>query len=100
MTPLVHASEQARADGLARITKEIGRLDAWSFWAVPADDHVVVAGTTGVFLVVPEVRPGALEVQGRRVRVGGKDVRLRPRSPGARRCCQPLARNGSCGPSA
>jgi hypothetical protein len=85
MTPSVQATEQARADGLARITKEIGRLDAWSFWSVPADDHVVVAGTTGVFLVVPEVRPGALEVRGRRVRVGGDDVRLRPLRAAAKR---------------
>jgi hypothetical protein len=63
---------------MARITNETGRLDAWSFWSVPGVDHVVVAGTTGVFLIVPDVREGFLEGEGRRVRVGGERVRLRP----------------------
>jgi hypothetical protein len=76
--PLVKASERALADALTRVTRETGRLDAWSFWTVPAHDHVVVAGTTGVFLVVPEIREGVLDVDGRHVRVGGHDVRLRP----------------------
>ena len=85
MAPLVRASERACADALARIMKEIGRLDAWSFWSVPAQDHVVVAGTTGVFLVAPEVRQGHLEVEGRRVTVSGQEVRLRPIRSATRR---------------
>jgi hypothetical protein len=78
MSRLLRASEPARAEAMARITKETGRLDAWSFWSVPAVDHVVVAGTTGVFLIVPDIHEGFLEGEGRRVRIGGERVRLRP----------------------
>lgn len=78
MSQLVRASEPARAEAVARVTRETGRLDAWSFWSVPATDHVVVAGTTGVFLVVPDIHEGFLEVTGRRVRIGGERIRLRP----------------------
>jgi hypothetical protein len=78
MPRLLRASESDRAEALARLTKETARLDAWSFWSVPATDHVVVAGTTGVFLVVPDVHNGYLEVDGRRVRIGGERIRLRP----------------------
>jgi hypothetical protein len=85
MPRLDRASERAGAEALARIAKEIGRLDAWSFWSVPAEDHIVVAGTTGVFLVVPEVRDGALEVRGRRALIGGEEVRMRPARAAARR---------------
>ena len=94
MPRLVLASERACADALARIMKEIGRLDAWSFWSVPAQDHVVVAGTTGVFLVAPEVREGHLEVEGRRVTVGGQEVRLRPMRAAARRLRNRLGSGG------
>ena len=82
---MVRASERACADALARIMKELGRLDAWSFWSVPDVDHVVVAGTTGVFLVAPEIRTGPLEIDGRHVRVGGREVRLRPLRTAAKR---------------
>ncbi len=78
MPQLLRASERDVAGALARITKATGRLDAWSFWSVPSHDHVVVAGTTGVFLILPDVHEGFLEVQGRRVRIGGDRIRLRP----------------------
>jgi hypothetical protein len=82
---LLRASERECADALARITKELGRLDAWSFWSVPRMDHVVVAGTTGVFLIVPEIREGLLEVDGRGLVIGGEDIRLRPIRTAAKR---------------
>ena len=85
MARLIRSSERAGADALAPITKQLGRLDAWSFWIVPDEDHVVVAGTTGIFLVVPETREGFVEVDGRRVQVGGRDVRVRPVRAAARR---------------
>jgi hypothetical protein len=85
MPQLVRASDRVVTDALARIVRETNHLDALSFWTVPAADHVVVAGTTGVFLVVPEIREGLLEVDGRRVRLGGRDVRLRPLRAAARR---------------
>jgi hypothetical protein len=78
MPQLLRASESDRAEALARITRATGRLDAWSFWSVPSSDHVVVAGTTGVFLVVPDIHEGFLDVEGRRVRIGGDRIRLRP----------------------
>ena len=82
MARLMRGSERAGVEALVRITKEVGRLDAWSFWSVPA---VVAAGTTGVFLVVPESREGLLEVEGRSVRVGGRKARLRPVRVAAKR---------------
>jgi len=85
MSRLLRVSERARADALAQVTRELGRLDAWSFWSVPGTDHVVVAGTTGVFLVVPEIRDGFLSVEGRHVTVDGAHVRLRPIRAAARR---------------
>ena len=78
MPPLVRASERELTDAVAEIVRQTGRLDAWSFWTVPYADHVVVAGTTGVFLIVPDLHEGTLEVAGRRPRIGGRDVRLRP----------------------
>lgn len=70
-------SEPDRGEAIARIVKATGRLDAWSFWSVPSADDVVVAGTTGVFLVVPDIHEGYMEVSGRRVRIGGERIRLR-----------------------
>lgn len=78
MRQLVRTSESERAQAVARLVKETGRLDAWSFWSVPAADHVVVAGTTGVFLVVPDIHEGYLEATGRRVRIGPERIRLGP----------------------
>jgi hypothetical protein len=78
MPRLLRASEPDRAAALARVTKETGRLDAWSYWSVPGHDHVVVAGVTGVFLIVPDIHDGFLEAEGRRVRIGGDRIRLRP----------------------
>jgi hypothetical protein len=85
MPRLVRAPDRTIAQAIARITRETARLDAWSFWTVPADDHVVVAGTTGVFLIVPEIHDGMLDVAGRRVRVGGRSVALRPLRAAVRR---------------
>jgi hypothetical protein len=72
-------------DALARVARELSRLDPWTFWTVPMDDHLVVAGTTGVFLVVPEDAVGGLEVEGRRVLVGERALRLRPLRGAAKR---------------
>jgi hypothetical protein len=72
-------------DALARVARELSRLDPWTFWTVPMDDHLVVSGTTGVFLVVPEEAEGGVEVDGRRVLVGGRALRLRPLRAAAKR---------------
>jgi hypothetical protein len=85
MSRLVQASERALADAIAQMMREAHRLDAWSFWTVPGRDHVVVAGSTGVFLVVPEIGEGVLEVEGRRVTVGSRTVRLRSVRAAARK---------------
>ena len=73
------------SDAIARVARELARLDPWTFWTVPRDDHLVVSGTTGVFLVVPEASEGYLEVEGRRVLVGGRAVNLRPLRAAAKR---------------
>ena len=72
------APDPPPSDAIARVARELARLDPWTFWTVPRDDHLVVTGTTGVFLVVPEVAEGHLEVDGRRVLVGGRALKLRP----------------------
>jgi hypothetical protein len=80
-----YGSDRPPPVALARVARELARLDPWTFWTVPIDDHLVVAGTTGVFLVVPEDAEGNVEVDGRRVLVGGHAVKLRPLRGAAKR---------------
>jgi hypothetical protein len=51
-------------EALARVSSALRSLDAFSFWVVPSRDanrdDLIVAGTTGVFLVMPCNRAGAL----------------------------------------
>jgi hypothetical protein len=70
---------------IAQVARGLSRLDPWTFWTVPIDDHLVVAGTTGVFLVVPDDAEGYVEVDGRRLLVGGRAVKLRPLRGAAKR---------------
>jgi hypothetical protein len=51
--PRHHSIGRPSPDAMARVARELSCLDPWTFWTVPMDDHLVVAGTTGVFLVVP-----------------------------------------------
>jgi hypothetical protein len=60
-------NDPAHLEGLARLSKELGRLDPYSFWVVPAGSlssagDVIVAGSTGLFLMAAWPAPGAFSV--------------------------------------
>jgi hypothetical protein len=65
-------------DGKARLSNELGRLDPYTFWSVPAGARsagdVVVAGPTGVFLVAAWPAPGAFSVSLGRPVVDGRSI--------------------------
>lgn len=73
-------SHDARTDdGVARLSKELARLDAYSFWTVPAGalskaGDVIVVGTTGVFLVAAWPAPGAFSLSRGRPVVEGRPI--------------------------
>jgi hypothetical protein len=79
------AGDRVRATALARVTKELGRLDPWTFWTVPVGDDLVVAGSTGVFLVRVEEQEGTLEARGRRISIGAVRISLRGLRAAAKR---------------
>jgi hypothetical protein len=82
------ASDAESAEARTLVTKELGRLDAYSFWVVPAQPgpagDLVVAGTTGVFLIAACGREGHLK-PGRRPTVGDAAIRVRPLRAAAKR---------------
>jgi hypothetical protein len=54
-------------EGLARVARALHRLDAYSFWVVPADPRsagdMIVVGITGAFLIAAWPAPGAFSVE-------------------------------------
>ena len=83
-------SHEDAASGEARalLAKELARLDAYSFWVVPTEPDLpgdlIVAGTTGVFLIAACGREGHLQ-PGRRPTVGDVAVPVRPLRTAAKR---------------
>lgn len=77
--PLRSKSDDAR-EGEARtaLAEALRRLDAYSFFTVPADPatggDVIVVGTTGAFLVKACGLPGVAAIKGRRPLVGDRPV--------------------------
>lgn len=68
----------AGPEDLARIARELLRLDPWSYWAVELEagsgaTHAVL-GTTGAFVVAPCPLDGYLVAEGRRLTVDGTTV--------------------------
>lgn len=60
-------NDPAHLEGLARLSKELSRLDPYSFWVVPAGalsgaGDLIVAGSTGLFLMAVWPAPGAFSV--------------------------------------
>jgi hypothetical protein len=60
-------NEHAHLEGLARLSKELGRLDPYSFWVVPSGSlsnagDLIVAGSTGLFLMAAWPVSGAFSV--------------------------------------
>lgn len=70
---------EATPDDLALILRELQRLDAWSFWAVPLGPEggldVAVVGTTGAYLVRPCGLEGRLAYERGGVTIDGRRVR-------------------------
>jgi hypothetical protein len=66
------------SEAVTRLTRALGRLDAHSYFRVPADPSsvadTIVTGTTGVFLIAAYARSGVLTVDGGRPRVDGRKV--------------------------
>jgi hypothetical protein len=72
-------TELAHLEGLARLSKELGRLDAHTFWTVPAGSlatagDLIVAGSTGIFLLAVWPASGAFAVHRGRPLVGEEPI--------------------------
>jgi hypothetical protein len=64
---MTETNDPAHLEGLARLSKELGRLDPYSFWVVPAGTlssagDLIVAGATGLFLMAAWPATGAFSV--------------------------------------
>ena len=60
-------NDPAHLEGLARLSKELGRLDPFTFWVLPAGalssaGDLILAGSTGLFLMAAWPAPGAFSV--------------------------------------
>lgn len=65
--------------GVAEVSSELGRLDAFSYWVVPSGSlstagDLIVAGTTGIFLIAAWPAPGAFSISRGRPVVEGKPI--------------------------
>ena len=72
-------NDPAHLEGLARLSKELGRLDPYSFWVLPAGSlsttaDLIVAGATGLFLLAVWPAPGAFSVSRGRPMVGDEPI--------------------------
>jgi hypothetical protein len=81
--PGTTTNDPEHLEGLARLSKELGRLDPYSFWVVPAGTlssaaDLIVAGATGLFLAAAWPAPGAFSVSRGRPMVDDHPI------PGAR----------------
>ena len=64
---MAETNDPAHLEGLARLSKELGRLDPFTFWVLPAGDlssagDLILAGATGLFLMAAWPAPGAFSV--------------------------------------
>jgi hypothetical protein len=72
-------NDPAHLEGLARLSKELSRLDPYSFWVLPAGTlsstaDLIVAGATGLFLMAVWPAPGAFSVSRGRPMVGDEAI--------------------------
>lgn len=71
------SGDQAHGSARAAVARALGRLDAYSFFVLPAHDwnaDYAVVGTTGAFLVAACDLPGVAMVDARRPVVGDRAV--------------------------
>lgn len=87
-------------DAGARLARELRRLDPYSFWTLPAPDlagsGVIVAGTTGVYLLSSCDLPGVLRM-GRRPVVGDKAIPIHSLRVSAKKLGSRLSAAGDLG---
>jgi hypothetical protein len=92
--------ESATNDADARLARELRRLDPYSFWTLPAPDvagsGVIVAGTTGVYLLSSCDLPGVLRL-GRRPVAGDKAVPIHSLRVAAKKLGSRLSGAGDIG---
>jgi hypothetical protein len=73
------ATDPAQLEGVARLSKELGRLDPYSFWIVPAGSlsssgDLIVAGATGMYLMAAWPASGAFSTSRGRPMLGGTPI--------------------------
>lgn len=90
--------------GVAEVSSELGRLDAFSYWVVPSGSlsktgDLIVAGTTGVFLIAAWPAPGASSISRGRPVVEDKPIPgIRALRSDAKRLTARLAASSVFGP--
>ncbi|MGH2636511.1 MAG: hypothetical protein ACRDHU_10260 [Actinomycetota bacterium] len=76
--PFRRSAPVVRPEDVARLGRELLRLDPWSFWTVElepgADASFAVLGVTGSFVAVANGLEGYLVAEGRRLVVDGRDL--------------------------
>ena len=73
------STDPAQLEGVARLSKELGRLDPYSFWIVPAGSlsssgDLIVAGATGMYLMAAWPAAGAFSMSRGRPMLGGTPI--------------------------
>jgi hypothetical protein len=64
---MAEINDPAHLEGVARLSKELGRLDPFTFWVLPSGSlssvsDLILAGATGLFLIAAWPAPGAFSV--------------------------------------
>jgi hypothetical protein len=85
---------------LARVAKELARLDPYSFWTVPADPStgadIVVTGATGLFLISAVGTEGVLHLE-KRPSIGDEELPLKALKTGAKQINSSLSTSSVVG---
>jgi hypothetical protein len=76
---MAEPTDPAYLEGIARLSKELGRLDPYSFWVMPAGSlsstgDLIVAGSIGLFLMAAWPAAGAFSVSRGRPMVGDQAI--------------------------
>ena len=76
---MAEVNDPAHLESLARLSKGLKRLDPYSFWILPAgalssSGDLIVAGSTGIFLMAAWPAPGAFSVSRGRPMMDGRAI--------------------------
>jgi hypothetical protein len=99
-TPEGVSPQSAAGDAAGGLARELRRLDPYSFWTLPAPDAalagMIVAGTTGVYLLSACDLPGLLRL-GKRPVIGDAAVPIRSLRASAKKLASRLSAAGDFG---